>query len=98
MAEVGDWTDNAVFTAANYKSAGQIRAAVRHCPARQWAGFQLYYPMPERELRTCTGYELIKAVCAVFTAVVPAMNACLQVPLTPLSTAAPAVDIVPGDR
>jgi hypothetical protein len=37
--------------------------------------------MPERELRACTGYELVQAITAVFRELVPAMNCCMEVPL-----------------
>ena len=80
-AEIGDWEANAVFTAKNFKSAQQVRDAARKYSRREWMGFQLYYPMPASEVRACTGYELVKAVCGVFAEVVSAMNACMQVPL-----------------
>jgi hypothetical protein len=83
VAEVGDWEANAVFTGRNFRAADQIRAAVRRCPRREWVGFQLYYPMPDLELRRCTGLEVVKAIGAVFAEVVPTMNACMQVPLIP---------------
>jgi len=82
VLEVGNFEDNAVFTAKNFKSARQISEAAKKCPKREWAGFQLYYPMPEKEVHASTGYELVKAICGVFTEVTPAMNACMQVPLT----------------
>lgn len=81
VAEVGDWEANAVFTRKNFTSARQLRDALRRAPATQWVGFQLYYPMPEKELRACSGYELVQAIVGAFAAVVPAMNACMQVPL-----------------
>jgi hypothetical protein len=81
VAEVGDFETNAVFKAGHFKSARQLRAAVKNYAAREWVGFQLYYPMPAEEVRACTGYELVKAVCGVFAEVIPAMNACMQVPL-----------------
>ncbi len=87
VAEVGDWEDNAVFTKRNFRSARQIRDAAGRYPKREWVGFQLYYPMPEREVRACTGYELVKAITGVFTEVVPAMNACMDVELRPVSAA-----------
>lgn len=62
-------------------SAAEIRTAAKKCPADEWAGFQLYYPMPEREVRACTGFELVTAVLAAFAQVVPVMNMCMQVPL-----------------
>jgi hypothetical protein len=81
VAEVGNWEANAVFSAKKFKSARQIRDAAKKFSRREWAGFQLYYPMPEREVRACSGYELVKAVCGVFEEVVPAMNYCMTVPL-----------------
>jgi hypothetical protein len=44
--------------------------------------------MPEKEVRGCTGYELVRAVLGAFGEVVPAMNLCMQVPLA-LPTAGP---------
>lgn len=81
VAEVGDWEANAVFTGADFVSAAQIGALLAAYPRRQWVGFQLYYPIPEAELRRAPGPELVQAIRAVFDDVVPAMNACLQVPL-----------------
>jgi hypothetical protein len=82
VVEIGDWEKNVVLTAGNFTSARQLRAAAGKAPPRQWAGFQLYYPMPAAEVRGCTGEELVKAICGVFAEVSPAMNACMQVPLT----------------
>jgi len=82
MVEVGNFETNAVFNARNFKSARQIRDAAKKYSKRAWAGFQLYYPTPEREVRASTGYELVKAICGVFAEVTPAMNCCMQVPLT----------------
>ncbi len=81
VAEVGDFESNAVFNAKNFKSARQIRDAAKNYSTREWAGFQLYYPMPESEVRTSSGYELVKAICGVFEEVVPAMNCCMQIKL-----------------
>jgi hypothetical protein len=83
VAEVGDWEANAVFNGDNFKSARQIRNALGGYSRREWMGFQLYYPMTAAEVRLCTGYELVKAIFGVFAEVLPAMNACMQVSLTP---------------
>jgi hypothetical protein len=83
LAELGNWTANRLFSAGNFTSSREIRVAARDYSKRDWVGFQLYYPMPAEELRSCSGYELIQAICGVFRAVTPAMNACTQVPLTP---------------
>jgi hypothetical protein len=69
------------FDARNYTSAPHVRAAAAKCPARDWAGVNVYYPMPEAEVRACSGYELVRAVEGVYAQLVPAMNLCLQVPL-----------------
>jgi len=81
--EIGGWEARAVFNAANYRTPGQIRSAVARCDPREWAGFQLYYPLPESEVRGCSGYELVKAITGVFGEVVPVMNACMQISLVP---------------
>jgi hypothetical protein len=80
--EVGNFEDNTVFDRKNFKSARQIRDAAKKSSKREWAGFQLYYPIPEKEVRASTGYELVKAITDVFAEVMPSMNCCMQVPLT----------------
>ena len=87
VAEVGDWEANTVFNAKNFKSARQIRDAAKDYSTREWASFQLYYPMPEKEVRASSGYELVKAICGVFDEVTPAMNCCMQVPLESVTVA-----------
>jgi hypothetical protein len=69
------------FDARNFTSALQVRNAAGKCPARDWAGVSVYYPMPEAEVRSCSGYELVKAVEGVFAQLVPAMNLSMLVPL-----------------
>ena len=81
VVEVGDFESNAVFTAKNFRSARQLREAAHPYPKNEWVGFQLYYPMTAREVRDCSGLELVKAICGVFAEVIPAMNSCMSVPL-----------------
>lgn len=69
------------LTEQNFTGVAQLRAALRRCAPQHWAGFQLYYPMPAKEVRACTGYELVQAIEGVFAEVVSAMNCCMQVPL-----------------
>jgi hypothetical protein len=70
------------FDAGSWKSALQVRNAAVKCPARDWAGFNLYYPMPEAEVRATPGPDLVKAIEGVFAQLVPAMDLCMEVPLT----------------
>jgi len=79
----------APLTAANFRGAHQVRAAAEKAPPAQWAGFSLYYPMPEAEMAVCSGYEVVQAICGVFTEVSPAMNLCMQVTLAPRSARFP---------
>lgn len=72
----GTWTERSCTTAA------ALREAMRACPPDHWAGFQLYYPMPERDVRACSGLELVQAIAGVFAEVVPVMNRCMQIRLT----------------
>ncbi len=81
VAEVGNWDANAVFDADHFASARDVRTAARRCSAREWAGFQLYYPMPAADVQACTGDELVTAVKGVFAQVTPAMNLCMQITL-----------------
>lgn len=84
VAELGDWDNNAVFTAKNFKSARQIRNASNKCRLDRWAGFQLYYPMSAGEVRSSAGYELTQAICATFAEVIRVMNMCIQVRIEPV--------------
>lgn len=71
------------FTRADFTSARQIREAARKAAPDAWAGFDLYYPMPESEVRASTGYELVQGILGAFAEVLPVMNMCMQVSLAP---------------
>jgi len=79
MINVHGAEKDVVYDKKNFTSSRQIRNAARRCPADRWAGFQLYYPMPEPEVRAAGGYELVQAVLGAFNEVVPVMNLCMQV-------------------
>ncbi len=83
VARIWGWPGAPSFTAANYRSAAQIRQAARKAPRDRWAGFQLYYPMPEPEVRATGGYDFVQAIMGAFSEVIPAMNLCMQVTLAP---------------
>jgi hypothetical protein len=81
VAEIGDFEENLVLDRGNFSTAAQLARAARRISPERFGGFQLYYPMPRAELRCCSGYDLVKAVLAVFQEVIPAMNLCMQVGL-----------------
>jgi len=87
-AWIGSHTSSGLFTAENYTSARQLREALDGVSDYDWAGFQLYYPFAEDELRGMSGHELVEAMFAVFAETVPAMNLVSDVPL-PISPDAP---------
>ena len=91
IARIWGWPGAPSFTKANFTSALQVRQAARKGPRDRWAGFQLYYPMPEPEVRATGGYDFVQAIMGAFSEVIPAMNLCMQI------TLAPAVKLtVPG--
>lgn len=84
VVRIWGWPGAPSFTAGNYKSAVQIRQAARKAPRDRWAGFQLYYPMPEQEVRATGGYDFVQAIMGAFSEVIPAMNLCMQITLSPV--------------
>ena len=62
-------------------SAVRLRRCLEQAPARSWAGFQLFYPMGEEEVRSSAGPDLVDSMLAVFDEVTPVMNLCMQIEL-----------------
>ena len=78
----GSWEAEPVsFAKANFPAMTSLRRLLQAAPARHWAGFQLYYPMTEEEVRATTGLDLVESMLAVFKEVTPAMNLTMQVQL-----------------
>lgn len=77
----GTWDEPASFSLTNWSGPPKLRRVLASAPANQWAGFQLYYPMPEEEVRGSTGLDLVESMLAVFREVTPAMNFCMQTQL-----------------
>jgi len=59
----------------------KLRRVLDSAARDRWAGFQLYYPMSQAEMRSATGVDLVEAMLAVFSEVTPAMNLCMQIRL-----------------
>ena len=81
VATIGNWDRLGVFEADSFSSAGQLRRSLSRVRDEEWAGFMLYYPMPEKEVAATSGPELAKAIFAVFGEVAAAMDLVMQVPL-----------------
>ena len=69
------------FAADTYKSAGQLKRALRKVADDDWASFQLYYHIPYTEVKRLAGPEFIETVCAVFDELTAAMNCVVEVPI-----------------
>jgi hypothetical protein len=78
----GSWEPEPVyFSKANFPGVSAIKRQLQKSPAGDWAGFQLFYAMDEREVRGSTGVDLIESMMAVFEEVTPAMNLSMQIEL-----------------
>jgi hypothetical protein len=82
MLHAGSWeAEPAPFSKANFPAMPGLRRFLATAPGNHWAGFQLYYPMPESDVRSTTGLDLVESMLAVFREVTPAMNLCMQIQL-----------------
>jgi len=78
----GSWAEDPVyFSKANYAGISAIARGLRKLPADEWAGFQVFYAMGERDVRSSTGVDLVESMMAVFEEVTPVMNLCMQMEL-----------------
>lgn len=79
VIHAGSWESEPVyFSKANFPTMPKLRRLLEAAPKNRWAGFQVYYPMSENEVRCATGVDLVESMLAVFKEVSPAMNLCMQ--------------------
>jgi hypothetical protein len=79
--DAGNWGSRQVISKNKFPSMAKLKKALETAPAAEWAGFQVYYPMPEEEVRESSGIDLIESMMAIFEEVTPAMNLCMQIQL-----------------
>ena len=78
----GSWeTERSQFTKENLPGVTKLRRLLDAAPGNHWAGFQLFYPMTEEEVRGATGVDLVESMLAVFREVTPLMNLTMQIKL-----------------
>jgi len=78
----GSWgAESSVIERASYPGAAKLKKRLRTAPAGNWAGFQLYYPMSETEVRAAPGADLVDSMLAVFEELTPTLNLCMQIEL-----------------
>lgn len=82
ILHAGTWEiEPARLSKANFADMPKLRRILRAAPVNHWAGFQIYYPMRENEVKSTTGVDLVESMLAVFKEVTPAMNFCMQIQL-----------------
>ena len=78
----GSWeTEIGQFSKENFPGVTKLRRLLDAAPKNHWAGFQLFYPMTEEEVRSATGVDLVESMLAVFREVTPLMNLTMQIKL-----------------
>ncbi len=79
--QAGSWSDPHVLRKTTLPGASRLRAILDAAPPREWCGFQIYFPLDERDVQAMNGSDLIETMMAVFDEVRPAMNETMQIPL-----------------
>jgi hypothetical protein len=78
----GRWeTEIPDFSKENFPGVVKLRRLLAAAPIDHWAGFQLFYPMSEAEVRSATGLDLVESMLAVFHEVTPLLNLTMQIEL-----------------
>ena len=80
----GTWDDRGDFLNA-LPAMRTLHRMLAEAPKNHWAGFQLFYPMTEQDVRASTGLDLVESMLAVFDEVTAVMNLCSQTQLNALT-------------
>jgi hypothetical protein len=81
LIDAGGWDERDPITKKSFPTMARLKKMLEGAPADGWAGFQVYYPMPEKEVRSSSGVDLVESMMAIFDEVTPAMNLCMQIRL-----------------
>jgi hypothetical protein len=79
--DAGNWDSGQSIRKHKFPPLARLKKMLEDAPPAEWAGFQVYYPMPENEVRDSSGVDLIESMMAIFEEVTPAMNLCMQMKL-----------------
>jgi hypothetical protein len=79
--EAGNWDKRLTVDKSKLPGMARLKKALQGAAPTEWAGFQVYYPMSEKEVRSSSGVDLIESMMAIFEEVTPAMNLCMQIQL-----------------
>jgi hypothetical protein len=81
LIDAGGWEARKPLGKSNFPSMAKLKKILEDAPGADWAGFQVYYAMREKEVLNSTGIDLVESMMAVFEEVTPAMNLCMQIRL-----------------
>lgn len=88
----GGWESGAAdYGAKDFPGVTELRRTLENAPKSHWAGFQLYYPITEAEVKASMGQDLVDCILAVFDETAPVMNCVMQIRLVGATAAARAV-------
>ncbi len=80
----GNWeAELSHFSKDNFPGVRKLRRSLDAASHDHWAGFQLFYPMTEEEVRSSTGLDLVESMLAIFGEVAPLMNLTMHIVLQP---------------
>ena len=79
--DAGNWETRHTVDRSDFPEMANLKKSLSNASPASWAGFQVYYPMSEKEVHASTGVDLIESMMAVFEEVTPAMNLCMQIQL-----------------
>jgi hypothetical protein len=79
--DAGEFDNRVAHARGKLPGMAKLRKTLEDAPGDSWAGFQVYYPMREKEVRRSSGIDLVESMMAVFREVTPAMNLCMQIQL-----------------
>jgi hypothetical protein len=81
LIDAGGWGARKPLGKNNFSSTAKIKKILEEAPGANWAGFQVYYPMPKKDVLNSTGIDLVESMMAIFEETTPAMNLCMQIRL-----------------
>ena len=79
--DAGNWENRMTVGKSKLPGMDSLKKALENAPPAEWAGFQVYYAMPEKEVQASSGADLVESMMAIFEEVTPAMNLCMQIEL-----------------
>jgi hypothetical protein len=91
--EAGNWENQIKVSRSALSDPAKLKKTLEAAAPASWAGFQVYYAMSEKEVRSSSGVDLIEAMMAIFDEVTPAMNQCMQIRLESADAANPKIMI-----